>query len=295
MPHRLRNKQVEVIVDLPDENYKGSRFDRSGKIVEVQFLGEPVAGVELQDADKWSNCGRGFYNEFGIDSPLGYHDTQNGDWFHKIGVGLLKKSEEQYSFSKGYEVRVCDFAMESAQDRIQFECYAPAHNGYSYQLYKEIALTESGFVVNYRLENTGAKQIVTDEYNHNFISIGKELISKDYTLKWPFQLRSDQVDAYVNPDQVVNWRQYELRFSHTPKEAFFFSNLSGGTRVAASWELINSQRKLGIRETGDFQTKKVNVWGCGHVISPELFFEIALQPGQSVRWSRRYDLFRLDG
>lgn len=42
---------------------------------------------------------KGFYNEFGIDTPIAYEETKEGGYFHKIGIGLLKKEEEQYWFS----------------------------------------------------------------------------------------------------------------------------------------------------------------------------------------------------
>jgi len=44
--------------------------------------------------------------------------------------------------------------------------------------------------------------------------------------------------------------------------------------VAAFWELINTKNKIGISETGSFNTTRVNLWGWKHVISPELFYDI---------------------
>ena len=55
---------------------------------------------------------------------------------------------------------------------------------------------------------------------------------------------------------------------------------------------MNIKSKIGISETGSFKTDKVNLWGCEHVISPELFFNIFIKPGESVEWSRNYNVFR---
>ena len=41
--------------------------------------------------------------------------------------------------------------------------------------------------VKYYLENTGEKDIITDEYTHNFIAINKDLIGTNYLIKFPFQ------------------------------------------------------------------------------------------------------------
>ncbi|MFT6721539.1 MAG: hypothetical protein ACJA0J_002345, partial [Bdellovibrionota bacterium] len=77
-------------------------------------------------------------------------------------------------------------------------------------------------------------------------------------------------------------------------EQFFFSNLSGNEDVDAEWDLINIKNKIGIRESGNFKTNKINLWGWRHVISPELFFNVSVKPGQSTRWSRTYKVYKLD-
>ena len=80
-------------------------------------------------------------------------------------------------------------------------------------------------------------------------------------------------------------------FNNTPKEQFFFSNLSGNQSVIANWELINTKSKIGISETASFNTSKINLWGWTHVICPELFFDISLEPDQLIEWSRTYKIF----
>ena len=62
----------------------------------------------------------------------------------------------------------------------------------------------------------------------------------------------------------------------------------------AEWALENTISRIGISETGSFQTNMVNLWGWGHAISPELFFDIHIQAGQSVDWSRTYHIYAID-
>ena len=71
------------------------------------------------------------------------------------------------------------------------------------------------------------------------------------------------------------------------------SNLSGNKKIKGSWELINTNCNIGIRETSSFDTNKINLWGWKHVISPELFFDININPGELVKWSRVYDVFKV--
>jgi len=294
MAHILKNKNLEIHIDLPLENYNFSRFDWTGKIVKVKFQTILVSGIERSDCEEEQHFGKGFYNEFGIDAPSGFDEVKIGGWFHKIGIGLLKKDDNQYIFNKAYEIKPAEFKTTANSNKIIIECKSQAINGYSYLLKKEIELFESSFVINYFLQNTGAKPIITNEYNHNFVAINKDSIGKNYILKFPFQLKPKLFGEIVNPEQKVDIGQNEIKFNGVPKEQFFFSNLSGDETVDAGWELINLKNKIGISETGSFKTNKVNLWGWEHVISPELFFNIDINSGQSIKWSRTYNLYKIE-
>jgi len=294
MAHILKNKNLEIQIDLPLENYNFSRFDWTGKIVDVKFQNIPLASVERTDNTNENYFGKGFYNEFGIDTALGFEEAAIGGWFHKIGVGLLKKEDTQYQFSKSYEIKPAEFKVVPKANSILISCKPKAMNGYSYVLKKEIALHESSFTINYYLENTGEKDIVTSEYCHNFTAINNDLIGDHYILDFPFQLKPGLFGETVNPEGMVDIGKNKIKFKGSPKEQFFFSNLTGGENVDAKWELINLESKIGISETGSFQTNKVNLWGWKHVISPELFFNIFLKPGKSIEWSRNYNVFKVN-
>lgn len=293
MVHILKNNNLEIHVDPPDEGYSFSRFDWTGKIEYVRFHDILVSSVETVDAQNQNFFGKGFYNEFGIDTGLGFDETDIGGWFHKIGVGLLKRVDHQYLFSHKYEVNPAEFKITSESDRLLISCKSQTVNGYAYLLKKEIVLEEESFTIKYYLHNTGEKDIVTDEYGHNFVAINNEWMGTNYRLKLPFSLKPELFGATVNPDEKVIIGQDEIGFDDSPTEPFFFSDLTGGETVQAQWELINIKSNLGIRETGSFRTNKVNLWGSKHVISPELFFKIFLIPGQSTVWSRCYQFFEI--
>ena len=293
MPHILSNKDIEVHIHLPSENYKLSRFDWTGKIVAVKFKGKQISGVELANAPEEAFCGKGFYNEFGIDSPLGFDETEIGGLFHKIGIGLLKKDSDHYNFHHKFAIQPAEFQFNIEANALRIKCHSQAINGYAYSLEKEIRLTDHGFTLNYHLENLGEKPIVTNEYNHNFLCIDHHLMDKDYRLEFSFELNPAKFQEVVNPEEKVAIGTNSVTFNETPKDPFFFSNMSGGEIVNAKWTLENLKSKIGISETGDFQTNMINLWGWGHVISPELFFSIHLEAGQSLEWSRNYDIYEL--
>lgn len=288
MPHILKNKTVEIHIDAPLEGYQFSRFDWTGKITKVKFKNIVVSTVEDFNAKNEHLLGKGFYNEFGIDNALGFEETEIGGWFHKIGIGLLKKEDNTYSFNKNYEIKPANFKVSSRSNQITITCKSELINGYSYLLKKEIVLSNDSFTIHYSLENTGKKNIVTEEYVHNFIGMHQDAIGSNYHLKFPFQLQPTLFGETVNPELKVNIGNNNITLNGSPKEQFFFSNLSGDKKVEAEWELIHTKKKVGIRETGNFQTNKINLWGWKHVISPELFYPIFIKPNDTKAWSRTY-------
>jgi hypothetical protein len=291
MAHLLKNKNLEIHIDLPMENYTFSRFDWTGKIVEVKYKNIPLSTIENPNSQNEHSLGKGLYNEFGIDKALGFDEAEIGGWFHKIGVGLLKKEDTEYMFSKAYEIRPGIFEVTAKPNRLCISCKSQTMNGYAYVLRKEIRLYDSSFTIKYHLLNTGEKVIKTNEYVHNFIAINKDLIGSNYILKFPFQLKPAVFGETVNPKKKVVIGLNDVKFNGPPQEQFFFSNLSGSENVNAEWELSNLESNIGFGEKGNFHTSKVNLWGWNHVISPELFFDIAIQPGESTEWIRTYNVY----
>lgn len=293
MAQILKKGPITLEIDLPSENYQGSRFDWTGKIVALRFNGKPLAGSEFTDTSLLRSCGRGFYNEFGMNSPLGYDQVKPGEWFHKIGVGLLQRDDQSYDFQRPYAIQPANFQVVAGPDQLTIICQSVHRDGYAYRLSKEIGLSASGFSLRYQLENQGEQPILTQEYTHNFLALDRALIGADYVLQFPFVLQTEAFEEMVNPEQLVSLERDTVRFRGTPTQPFFFSNLAGGAEVEAKWTLENHQTRLGITETGDFSTQLVNLWGWGHVISPELFISLEIAPGQRQQWSRTYELYEL--
>ena len=294
MTHIIKNNTLEVAVDIPLENYKGSRFDWSGKISSVRFENLPLTTIEDTESKNVDFLGKGLYNEFGITSPVGFDETPVGGWFHKIGVGLLKKQHKEYLFHRNHLIKPASFDISYEDHQIKIICKSELVNGYSYILKKEISIFENSFTINYFLHNTGEKKIITDEYVHNFMAINNALIGKDYTLKFPFQIDSTLFDETVNSENKVEIGSDTVTFREAPKKQFFFSNLTGGKDLEAGWTLINLKANLGIKEKGNFKTDKINLWGWRHVISPELFFKISVDPKKTIEWSRKFEVFKIN-
>ena len=294
MTHIIKNNTLEVAIDFPLENYKGSRFDWSGKISSIRFENLPLTTIEDTGSKDVDFLGKGLYNEFGIASPIGFEETPMGGWFHKIGVGLLKKEHKDYLFHRNHLIKPASFDVNYENQKIIIICKSENVNGYSYILKKEITVSENSFIINYSLHNTGEKRIITDEYVHNFMAINNTLIDKDYELKFPFPINPSLFDETVNSENKVEIGLDNITFNKTPEKQFFFSNLTGGKELQAEWILTNLKANVGIKEIGSFKTEKINVWGWKHVISPELFFKISVDPKKIIEWSRKFEVFKIN-
>lgn len=290
----LKNDTLEINIDHPLENYQTARFDWTGKISEIKYLGIPVTVTEKNDDQDENLFGRGLYNEFGIDTALGFTDAEIGDWFHKIGVGLLKKVATDYEFFHDYEIRPAVFSVTTQRNRMSITCISELHNGYSYELTKEIILTDNQFIIQYVLKNTGEKEIISDEYVHNFMGINNALLDNQYCLKLPFQIAPEKFNFTVNPEKLISFSNNEISFGCSINQQFLISHLGGSEFRPSEWTLLHREQKIGIKEVGNFPTNKINLWGWSHVISPELFHHIQLKPGDSEVWSRTYHFFQID-
>lgn len=288
----LENDRLSLHLDLPEENYQSTRFDWTGKIVQVIYRGKTIAGKE-KAMDQQVSDGLGFYNEFGFDQPIGFEATPKGDWFHKIGIGLLKKQEEPYHFSQSFEVQPASIDVVLNKNEVVFTCVGANYRGYGYQLTKSIQLLADGFSIHYQLLNTGNNRLKTNEYVHNFISIDETAIDSNYQLEFPFVIQPNQFIETVNPESAVRIGEKELRFNHSPSQAFYFSNMTGYREQKASWKLFHLKEQLAISELTNFNSDTVNLWGTGHVICPELFKQIDIAPGASDLWTRRYKIEEL--
>lgn len=293
MTYILKNKNLELHIDDPNENYNFSRFDWSGKITQLKYKGIPFSVNERTDNHIENDFGKGFYNEFGMDTALGFEEAEIGGWFHKIGIGYLKKDSDSYDFTKKYKILPADFTIESNDNYIKITCTTKEINGYSYVLIKSFSLIEAGFQIDYSLENTGEKDIINEEYTHNFLAINNDIMSENYELNFPFNLDSSTFYSLVNPEQKVEIFSDKFAFNGTPNDQFFFSNLVDNKQIANQWKLIHKQLKLGIQESTSFTTDKVNLWGWQHVISPELFCKIFVKSRETYQWKRVYKVFEI--
>jgi hypothetical protein len=280
----------------PGSPYRGSRFDWTGQIIQAILNGKHSFCTSETDNPLYLDSrGRGFYNEFGIDLPIGYDACMPGERFHKIGAGLVKKKDNRpYSFSENYEILPVNIEKEIFSNKIVYNLNAPLVYGFAYQLKKTVALEGPAFSIFYELKNTGTKAICTSEYVHNFISLNSRNINQYYRLSFPFEIESSGFLETVNPLDKVTFEGNRVSWKAQVETPFFFSRFNQIELNNCSWELIHVEEKIGLREVCSASVNLVNLWGDKHVVSPELFHPINLLPGEKDNWERKFEFFEYE-
>lgn len=295
MFYQLRNDKLAVQIAFP-RKYQGARFDWTGFITGIELLdGKHHYCVPESLIEGEGTNGIGLCNEFGMDQGIGYDETLPAQKFPKIGVGLLTKPDNrEYQFHFPYSIEPYEVIVEQINaTTIKFVSLPRTCQGYAFRLEKQVTLIENSLHIHYELYNVGSLIVHTTEYCHNFIGIDNHLVSDDYILKFPFKIEPtyDEPESIQNlvfteqTNTIISWKQ--------PADAPFYFRSKTPTKLTSPWlwELIHQPSGVGVRETSQFPLKNIAVWGREHVISPETFIEIEVEPGDVFTWTRSYEFF----
>lgn len=283
----LNNNRLKVNIAQPGQLYNGSRFDWTGIILQVTLDDRHTFGTH-ESFKLGEGCGgMGLCNEFGIEDVIGYEEALVNEKFPKIGIGLLtKKDEEEYCFYRPYEVEPFPLMTDTGEDWVAFTSQPIENKGYALELNKTIKLRDNFIDVEYTLKNVGIKPIMTNEYNHNFVSIDDCPIGPQYTLRLPFEIKPEKI-----PD-VLELDGKNITWNRTPDYDFYLKVPGFDTGGSYSWEITNESIGAGMREYSNFPVQQFALWGRAHVVSAEIFCEIYLEPEQTKSWKRTYEFYK---
>jgi hypothetical protein len=297
----MSNSEIKLGMYLPDAEkgyYRGTRFDWSGVISQVEYKGHTYFDEWKEGHDPTNHDDIvGPVEEFRTQgAALGYHEAKPGESFVKIGVGLLEKPDEpSYSFARSYKIiRPGTWKVDKGEGWIEFQQDFSDDSGWGYLYTKRISLAEGKpeFVIWHSLKNTGSKHIETQQYNHNFFMIDATPIGRNYVLRFPFQ-----VEAKRDLQGYMEARGSELIFNKDLEDNSLFTELEGFGDSAEDHEIIIENKKTGagVKINGDKPIAQLNFWTVKTTICPEPYVEFNLAPGEEVEWERRYLFFVTGG
>jgi hypothetical protein len=298
----FHNELIRAKVWLPDPEkgyYRGTRFDWSGALSSLKFAGHEYFGEWQKSDDPYLHDHiTGPVEEYRTDGKgLGYDDAKPDGSFLRIGVGVCEKpDEEEYRWSKSYRVKdPGKWTVGKGENWIvmEQEVLDPT-SGYGYRLTKRLTLTpgKPELILDHALTNLGRKPIDTEVYNHNFFVIDNQPTGPDFSVRFPFQATADRdLKGYAS----VQGRQIAYS-KELPQGESIIALLSGFGDGAAdhAFAIENKAVKAGVRMQADKPLSKLQFWSPHTTLCPEPHIKLHLAPGQSDRWTLRYEFYELD-
>ncbi|MEM1416733.1 MAG: hypothetical protein AAGH15_17680 [Myxococcota bacterium] len=289
----LDNGEVRVTLALPDAErgyYRGSRFDWSGVILQVEHRGHTFCQPLHERHDPLGHDAiTGPAGELGLTEPLGYTEARPGESFLKIGVGRLeKRANEPYAFDGAYRlIEPGTWSIEHSPTAIAFEQRLEGERGWAYRYRKTVELLpgEPAFRIAHELENTGSRLIDTDVYNHNFTCIDGDPVGPNANIELPFPVEG------ITEDDRAHLEGHTLRVKRELEagESMWFP-LFEGERPARFHEATIRNERTGASMTfrGDAPVSKMVFWAVRRAVCVEPFESVLARPESGTASAMRF-------
>jgi len=290
----INNGLITAKLCLPDAEqgyYRGSRFDWSGVISELKYNGHdyfgqwfPVYDPKIHDAI----CGP--VEEF---SQINYEQTPVGGEFIRIGIGGLKKSDENKFERFGYYElsNPGKWTVKKTENSVVFTHQLVDVAGYSYVYEKKVLLVKGKpqMILKHTLKNTGKKVIQTNVYCHNFFIIDHQTTGTHSVVKFAFPARGTE----ESPLARINGQQVEYTRDLLPHETAALGEILGHNNSVKDYDfrIENTKTGTGVRITGDKPISKIIYWSSPTTQCPEPYIDVNVQPGKTFSWTITYDFY----
>jgi hypothetical protein len=309
----IQNGELRAKIYLPDAKdgfYKGTRFDWSGVIFSLTYKGHEFYGPWFTKTDPNTrdfvydgndivagpcSATTGPVDEF---QPIGFERAKAGETFIKIGVGALRKGNDN-KYDNYFMYPVADggkWTVRKGRDYAEFtQQLVDLSSGYAYIYKKTVRLSRAGapeMVLEHSLKNTGSNRIETSVYNHNFLIMDGQAPGPGLTMTVPFAIETSRPPnkelAEVSGKQLAYLKPLQ------GKDVVFFP-VEGfsGSAEDHQIKIENSKLKIGMSITGDKRLQKAQLWSIRSVMSIEPFVAVAVEPGSEFTWKTTYRYYEL--
>ncbi len=279
--------------DIRDGYYRGSRFDWSGVISDLQYDGHTYYGQWFTKYDpRLHDAIMGPVEDF---YPIGFNEAKPGESYLKIGIGMLIRPDTmQYSIVPPYEIKnPGTWNVKTKSNRVEF-LHTLHDSSYSYLYKKTVELIKGKpeMIISHTLKNTGAKIIETEVYDHNFFMLDNQPSGKGFVITFPFDLKA----SGGNPDLAeIKSNQIIFIKDLAKNEHVYYTSLNGYGDSAKDYDITVENKNTGAaaRITCDRPLSKLAFWSAHTTICPEPFIHIKVKPGESFSWKISYNYYSL--
>jgi hypothetical protein len=310
----LGNGLIHLRLHLPDAEkgyYRGTRFDWSGVIEDLEYAGHNYYPQWFQRTDAGvrdfiydgadivagpCTAITGPVEEFSSNGTgLGFDEAKPGETFIKIGVGVLRKPDDaKYSAYRLYPIQDGGkWTITRKADSVEFNhVLADPRTGYAYAYRKTVRVAgdKPQMVLEHGLRNTGNKAIQTSVYNHNFLYLDRLAPSPDFVLTVPFKIRTSEAGGFAEI------RDNHISFSKMlAGEDAVYHVIQGFASDAKDYDIRIENRRIGagLRITADRPMSRLALWAIRASLSIEPFINMTIEPGAEFTWRITYDYYTI--
>lgn len=294
----ISHEHIKASVYLPDAEqgyYRSTRFDWAGVIGSLEYRGHQYFGNWLEQHSPTNpESISGPVEAF---APIGYEKAKPGDTFLVIGVGMLRKPDDQpYHFMTPYEiVNSGRWKAKEESDRVVFTQTLESEEGYAYEYTKTIRLVpgQPAMVLEHRLKNMGEQPLLTTVYNHNFFIIDGETTGPAIVTKFPFEVQAEGRGF----GEIIAAQGNQLQYERPLKkgEHVFTPSLEGFGSTADDYDIRieNTKAGAGVHITADQPLLKFVYWASYTTSCPEPYIQVTAEPGREFSWNIQYEFYEL--
>ncbi|HEY6989024.1 MAG TPA: hypothetical protein VH369_11600 [Bryobacteraceae bacterium] len=297
----ISNREIHAKLLLPNSDtgyYRGSRFDWSGVIESLTYKGHTYFGKWFaRYSPTQHDAIMGPVEEFrSEDGALGYAEAKPGEYFVKIGVGVLQKPDDaKYSFARPYRIIAGGKRVVRPEaDRVEFLHELNDGNGYAYRYQKTVRLigNKPELVLEHSLKNTGKKVIDTSVYDHDFFMLDNEPTGPNIRVRFQFapKAETDFKDrAELRDNELIYKRELAARGDSVASWLTGF----GSTAKDNDFAVENTKTGIGVREIGNRPLSQLNFWSIRTTVCPEAYIHMRIEPGHTFKWKITYQFYLL--
>ncbi len=275
---------VEVMDPAHPERYnRGVRFTPVAAVLGValdgkDFLYNPVEHDPVQHH-------AGLASEFDpFTPPPGFAEAEEGEGFVKIGVGVLKKKGQAYSFWKPYEVLTpAETTVTWGRDTATFTQVSEGTQGYAYSLSAVVRVERKQLTVDWTLRNTGTKPLATENYVHNFFTFHDRPVGPDYVVSFPYDFKA----TGLGQEQAQKGRSVHFTARiptavniNVPSPMGYKEPFALAVEHAGTGQRIDVETSLTVERTA--------IHASQTYVCPEQFIALKIAPGKDLSWQRSY-------
>lgn len=288
----LRSEDLEVTLLAPEGEFLSRRFAFPGVVKQVVLHGTHEFCQPEQRKPERATCyGVGLCGEFVWDELA--EEAKPGQWFPKLGVGVLQQREEggAYDMWKSYECRRFPVTCHQTQRQAVFFQRQEPCLGVAAELTRTVSVYRNLVTVTTELFNTGERTLNLREYQHNFLAIDQLPMGPGYHLSVPFDGTAEKmvektvrIDDYQSPvNGVFQVTGTDITYRKTMDNTACHKVTRKEQILSCPeyrWTLGHEKSPARVSETVHFLPQGLVIWGIEHCLCAEVYDCWYLKSGQ---------------